>query len=1616
MNLQTMLVVFAAACVWPSWAAAQPDDTESVPRVYPVDGRLQHDAALVDAQVSIRFSTETFDWVEEWSNLETRSCMEADCRLTVVDGRFTAPLGQYASLDDVILQRENFEVTVEVYDEGAGVWQTFDAPIEVHSVPRAYWTTSISRGHYAELFDVGGDLTVESGTTDFDTGLTIDDIFGAGSTAGALTTAGVTVTSGLTEVGGDLEMTGTLSASGLDIDGTLSVGDAGRVFRHDGTVPYLGPDATSVSIESHLIVEEIELTTTGSYIDLNGSLETSHWGIAQDEYLFRTSAGGGWDPDDYGSLDGYNFNSTSAHDWYCWVAGSRTYNVDFCANWTVNCAGSTDGGSCSSDSDCDDSGIGYCHEGSCYYAPMLSAYVFPDYGTDNDYSMVVTVASDNIGASAIALMCANTSIIDFRCSDGDGHLSEDCASEISSGTDLDGSDVHGMVNVGRWPTNWPARLGEPQELGMTTRRNDTMGGLRILARFAPLALALAMIACGGSGDSTTDAPDDAGQDAATDDAAFDAGADVADAGDDTGPDASVDGGEDASDDADADPDAPAPIACVSTNGCQAVAPGTLCIDGFCEPCGSDDACIGDDVFGEGAVCLEGACVICEAGALGCPCDDGLCADGACVVDVCTDCEPGAEGCACTDDGSCDVGFRCTDELVCATCPAGDPGCPCNDGACGDGYACIADLCVTDDCVAGAVGCPCDDGLCDEDLFCDDDSLCMVCDADGIGCPCTIEGGCSNDFICDVESDEDGAPLVCRAEYTCDDDVCGDYQLCADGEDPDGEDAECLEACEDAWEWDAETSGCIEYVGPNCTPGERRSEYETCLAENRECVVEGETASCGECLDFYLDDDGGSCRAVLTCDDLAETCATELRDCTDETATTDAFCGDCTEGALVEGEDCVIPPNTCGEGDYSIADTCSAANRTCEPNVDEGGALDSAACGDCIEEYAETDEGTCDVATFCDDLGCDLLGRSCAGDPFAACGDCEGLLVPSDADDPLSLCRDALTCDDIDCGDDYCFVSETGGDAFCGSTCEDGFAFDAYGTCVECTISCSATTDGATGRIWPVTRDGSDACICETESGWFLDPSRAALPQPCDGDGDGWVRASAAAFIESSDSVIAENARCEVQSVGSFTLQNEWQQTLELHICGTDLVADEDLDSACEEPTPLELYEPDELDDDDAIEALSGFFPTYANNGTGRVLHAAEMNPLTKACVSEVGDHNANDVPDVEEHQTMDAPEAVTFDAAQLVWVQMGYFIELAHGYHQVRPLEDYDTWMIVEAGRCDEADAERPFAPGYASAGTTEYWRQCARTRAASYDASTDTVGTDFQRFSCDATSGACELPSIAVDAANRDGSVLVDYQLCEGADLPPEDGVWRGMNHASQFQCVVLAESVGADAWEFALDEVFDGSTGDWEFNVCGVACTDASCADDCTDGDCASSIEADGAPDQAILACDQDASPEDGDVGFVAARYLDAEDGGYTYERGCIDEWEVWADLCPGYADPTSLPEGSDDVVIGDGLSTDFGRLTCGCGTNYGGDSCEIGCPTAAVTDDYDIGAGWWLCADMSVAYYETLDETYGPGRSSEMGDGETYVVFPQMGVSGFDAEVLCENEDCATGFVMR
>jgi hypothetical protein len=94
-------------------------------------------------------------------------------------------------------------------------------------------------------------------------------------------------------------------------------------------------------------------------------------------------------------------------------------------------------------------------------------------------------------------------------------------------------------------------------------------------------------------------------------------------------------------------------------------------------------------------------------------------DGGCAV--------GGAGCPCTEQGVCDPGLICVEDIdTCAVkedCNVGAPGCECTEGGqCDDGYVCMEDVCVSDDpCnpeMTGSEGCQCTmGGGCDEGLEC-----------------------------------------------------------------------------------------------------------------------------------------------------------------------------------------------------------------------------------------------------------------------------------------------------------------------------------------------------------------------------------------------------------------------------------------------------------------------------------------------------------------------------------------------------------------------------------------------------------------------------------------------------------------------------------------------------------------------------------------------------------------------------------------------------------------------------------------------------------------------------------------------------------------------------------
>jgi hypothetical protein len=126
---------------------------------------------------------------------------------------------------------------------------------------------------------------------------------------------------------------------------------------------------------------------------------------------------------------------------------------------------------------------------------------------------------------------------------------------------------------------------------------------------------------------------------------------------------------------------------------------------------------------------------CRCGPRG-ECDSGLkCALegnlGFCLKPVVASCEAGQLGCQCQEDASCAAPFTCTPSGVCAhvegtsDCSVAKLGCPCTKTCAGAGIVCIVDdpdspeafgtcgkaVVVPDACAVGSLGCACNDGKC-----------------------------------------------------------------------------------------------------------------------------------------------------------------------------------------------------------------------------------------------------------------------------------------------------------------------------------------------------------------------------------------------------------------------------------------------------------------------------------------------------------------------------------------------------------------------------------------------------------------------------------------------------------------------------------------------------------------------------------------------------------------------------------------------------------------------------------------------------------------------------------------------------------------------------------------
>lgn len=901
------------------------------------------------------------------------------------------------------------------------------------------------------------------------------------------------------------------------------------------------------------------------------------------------------------------------------------------------------------------------------------------------------------------------------------------------------------------------------------------------------------------------------------------------------------------------------------------------------------------------------------------------------------------------------------------CAPGAIGCICDDGACAAGR-CADGVCV--DCPEGTPRCPCAAGACGEGLTCAQ-GLCAedACPAGTLDCPC------------DAARCDDG--------LTCMDATCLPVPECAPGS------LDC--PCDDAGACDAALV-CINDVCRDCPASEAGCP----------CVDD----ACLDGLVCAL----GACREAIACVDAG--CGPFQR-CRPAADGADARCLE----ACVEGHDwdaiagaCVEQPPTCApDAPTSIAAACAAQSRGC---VDDP---DGAACGPCLPGHRE-EAGACalDARAHCADdpedahsilADCQAQRRQCDADADGArCGRCLGALV----DDPATgECRplDAFdACDaEADCpADRVCSARAPADDARClPPACAAGETFDLGAG--ACTARCGCDGPGLTGRPWPVT-DWNGDCVCETAPGHFFNTAAGSRrAEPCDGDGDGWVRRSAASHIDSPDEAVRLNARCALRTIDRIELVNDAGQRLALTV--------ETLSGGLADFEPL--YEPDESDDD--AEAAERQGAAYGP----RRFRAAELNPLTKACVSALDDFNHDGLSDLRQHQR-DAPGAqrgwmATFTAAS-------YFVELHTGHFEPPAAgERHGRYVIAERRRCDGA-----LPVGYApDAGP--YGAACWRRRDGGYDARAP-VGYDFQRWSCPEPDGACGVQPVPGPARSIDA--VVPHGVCD--DLPAEVlGAWRGMGHASQFKCVEIVDPQAPRVERFqrtpAALRLDAASAGRHTLNACGLLACDAD------DPACAEATAAAPGPNpaQPVVTCAADPAVviEDRDalvgrVGFVALRFV-GYDRPSAYTGGCVDEQAEWPELCPGFDPEVPGP------TAGVGNPGNFGRIICGCGVNYGGPGCDVGCPderlhvggTAApdapgCIDGYCISSpddsgldggrrGVWMCGDFVSSAFtpgspDARDAFHGEGAIAPGVAPGVITVRGHIPTFGTDGTPLCQQID--------
>ncbi len=913
--------------------------------------------------------------------------------------------------------------------------------------------------------------------------------------------------------------------------------------------------------------------------------------------------------------------------------------------------------------------------------------------------------------------------------------------------------------------------------------------------------------------------------------------------------------------------------------------------------GNDDATQAD--AGAADTAATDSAEPCVDGSLGCPCTAADLCEGqlVCVAGSCVDCDRGLLGCACFHDDSCLPGGDC-ESGVCVSCQLGSLGCECDaEGLCDSGLDCNGAYCLPESCQPGSLACSCDQGQCGFALRCDSSDLCVACTADQVGCPCAGDS-CLGGLVCDPYS------LDCRAPLSCVETACLPQQLCESGI---GVDALCLEACVPGHAWDAASGQCLSQ-DLSCEPGVEGSILADCEALGMACVAVEHSAACIGCLPDHVFNDVdqplAGCRALLTCDDLD--CASQGRYC-EHAVGVDAVCV-CPpwqqEGSGEVCEPLTVANCTSGAAN-SIFALCEDLARSCETQ----GA--SASCGDCLPSWVLNAETLlCERTGDCSLIGCSAENRACDDLPYGHCTDC----LPG-FKDVGGACQPVVGFDELSCdASEFALREADHEDASClALPCPAGqvYSQQAFG-CMDAAAKCPpctpASNPAVTARLWPETiSDAADTCICESADGYYYDLSKGAQ-LPCDDDADGWLRMGVRSALESNDEVLRRNARCQLRSIDRVELVNELGQAREVKLClvgagdEAELIAVGPHDDPCEgSNSAVALYEANELDS-------AGDFANSEADQLG--FQPAELNSLTKVCVSQTADFNANEVPDAAEWLGSEVNNPLLAPLAPF-----GYFVELHRGGYLASVFRSAGRFQISERSRCD-LGASTDLALSYGNVGDVDpYWRSCTRRRVSSYqnDGDLPQVGRNLADWNCASKFASCDLGDPLLLGALDDQGVS-EHGLCQSLNLPA-DAPWLGMTHHSQFQCAVVAPSEllpeGAPTLH-TLADFHDPSVAD----SAGLLLLN-----DCQrqGGEAAGAGMSEQVPRYSCSVVDPDgAGPgvSSGDVYLAAQVYTEPTNpNGYVYQQGCIRECSYWLDpLCPD-------PDASCRTRV-DG----FGEIDCG------------------------------------------------------------------------------------------